>query len=760
MPTLDPVQTSFIGGELSPRLHGHIDDPSYKNGLALSENFMPTLQGSLLTRPPTFLKAQPTLWDVRSGPTYLGADGRLLTFRTSLGQDYDVVLGDRSWTVYDSDGVEVPTTQRQLANQAKALSSYMGSRTSPGLIEWLPKGDSIDNVGPALVLNYGYLIGAMLEFTPGGPGDYNVSFDLQTEATAGATWIIVRLHNTEVPNNNITVLDTLTLPNDGAWHSYSSVATVAPGFKAYSLSIVLGSGGPGGATNKRVFFRNPSVRPAALGMTQDSPWTLAQTKDITAVFDTGRDRAILFHPEVRPHIIDRNADGTWTLCPSPFLGRGAKYREDGSLTYKTREWGKEFEDIGHPGTGCIFQGRLYVSGFPLDRNKFWASKSGDLFDFRTPTDPTPYTQSDAFSLDIATRGAIRWMAGKQKLLIGTDLGEFSARASGGGAMWIGDFQIIDESAFGSAAVPITRAGNEVLYVSPDRRKVHAINFDLNTDNWVSQDVTFSAEHLTKTARIREVHFARDPAKVIIALLDDGTLACCTYDPKRSAAAWWTLQLPGAFGPHDAVALGREGAIFSLAVLDGPGGSIVHAGTGFADLEASALLAFDFTDSTPLRADAIEESTVDVGGSAPTRLPEVSAFSGETYLGDFPVVAGQAILGTRFASLAVSLGIPFRPRARTLRPDPGGPRGSGVRARKRWVKPGLRLNDSAIPLVNGDRAQAVRTTTPTGENEPRFTGDVEMSNLGWEDGDTFLIEQDVPLRTEILMLFGVLQANEV
>ena len=121
-------------------------------------------------------------------------------------------------------------------------------------------------------------------------------------------------------------------------------------------------------------------------------------------------------------------------------------------------------------------------------------------------------------------------------------------------------------------------------------------------------------------------------------------------------------------------------------------------------------------------------------------------------------------GTATASATASwieVGV-YSPRTFTTLPKEGGqPGGTAAGSKQRFTKVSLRLNDSALPLVNQVRVAPDRTPeTSMGEVEPRFTGDVTCRVVGWEDKGAITVEQDKPIRTEILAIFGVVSTNEV
>jgi len=53
MPKASPIQTSFSSGEITPFLLGRVDSDTYKTGLTVCLNYLPTLQGGIIRRPGT-----------------------------------------------------------------------------------------------------------------------------------------------------------------------------------------------------------------------------------------------------------------------------------------------------------------------------------------------------------------------------------------------------------------------------------------------------------------------------------------------------------------------------------------------------------------------------------------------------------------------------------------------------------------------------------------------------------------------------------
>ena len=98
-------------------------------------------------------------------------------------------------------------------------------------------------------------------------------------------------------------------------------------------------------------------------------------------------------------------------------------------------------------------------------------------------------------LKLATKGAIKWVRGKQVMLVGTDLHEdiiVSATQVVSGV----DAQLIRQSAYGSASIQAQDIGDQVLFVSREQIKLRSLNFNFDTQAWVAHDISYYAQGIT------------------------------------------------------------------------------------------------------------------------------------------------------------------------------------------------------------------------------------------------------------------------
>lgn len=736
MPNVEHTQSVFRG-ELSSRLKGRTETQIYKDSLDYDENWMPTPQGSILMRP---------------GMQYLvtppDVPRRAIRFRTFDAQDYAIVLSDFKMRVYDVTG---GLQQADISLGGELLLNWA---FSSGGDDWTLIGTNANanwTLQPGwftIGLNRGQYNEPVeswgtIEQAVDVPTDGDFQIQIQHDHCTFEAWIGTTPGGSEVDH----------FPNDGL---------SADGYATWTRQITIPAPGTYYFRFKcwaRNTFPHPQAghvdsislqqigQPTTVVTSVPTPWAGAAIDEMQYVFDTGANRIYLVHPVAEPQILELQDDGSWVLASSLPL-----------FTSKPTEW----VTGSWPGVVELYQSRLYLSGSPSARNRIWASRPGDPFNFSLTDNVSgteTVTAACAIDAKLSTKGAVLWIRGRQMLLVGTDIGEFSVTAANLVVTPL-DLQVRQESAFGSAAIQAEDIGTQVVYVSGDRRKIRAIDFSHETQSYLSHDLTFTAEHITQ-AGVKEVHFARDPNCQIVVVMQDGSLVMATYDRGEQVLAWWRCT--------------TNGQVKSASVSDGPQGSAVFLLVQRASGSTLELMpTSDFWTDTYLDA-AIQTYALKtpVDGGLSYRVEGLDHLEGQQVRvvmdgavdpDTYTVQSGTITLGIREGDGEVVVGLPYpQVKMRTLPPVIEEQRGaSSQRSRRRWVKLYARLNDSALPIVNGRRIAPDRhASTLMGYAESRFTGDVGPGSTGDYDARGMVeITQDVPVRTEVLSIFGSLAESEV
>jgi len=397
-----------------------------------------------------------------------------------------------------------------------------------------------------------------------------------------------------------------------------------------------------------------------------------------------------------------------------------------------------------PSSCALHLGTLWFVG----QNTVWASKSGDHYNFDIGT----ALDNEAIVQDLTVEGTILWIKSLTELIIGTSKGEYIIK-SGGGVITPTDIYVETISTFGSSPDQPIEAGDRVLFISKDRRKIRTSFYDEFKKGWNSPNIAFSGEHITKK-KIEEISYCKEPLDFLYCLFQDGSHATCTYEQYLDIAAW---------APHVNEQYEELTSVCTLHTDDGDdlftlskngfSGSadthvmnVTHLGDDFQHYLDSSLLSSIEPDGTVSGLGFLE------GASVSLSIRTNGTY--EAYPDSFIVDgSGQIQLPDR-ATGTVIVGLAYSQKLITLPMDLGSQGGSSSGMMKHVNKIFVRLYDSALPLINGTRAPDRSPETGMGYAEPDTeSDDVEVTNMGRSKRAPITIEQDLPRRLEIQGLFG-------
>lgn len=274
---------------------------------------------------------------------------------------------------------------------------------------------------------------------------------------------------------------------------------------------------------------------------------------------------------------------------------------------------------GYPDVIMIDGSRVYNG----KDNKIWGTKAGD-FETYSPTvedDDEFHIVTDDSGLDItmldlrATR--IQWIWKDQAIHIGTDNGRYTLT---GGANGITPSSAALKFQSGQGCSRIKPVNLDTMFFVPDnRQKLFKTEFNFRTDRYEDIDLNqFASDILEK--QIKRIAVITYPWDMIWCLLDDGNLACLTYDKENNIVAWSQHEIAGA-------------TVNDIAVLkNSQGEDMLYLGTTRDGNNYIEKLS-DFVEhlKTTTKSDYIllDGAYVDASASSQTSQSGLARFNGET-----------------------------------------------------------------------------------------------------------------------------------
>lgn len=745
-----PIQTNFSGGEITPRLHAREDVGIYATALEFCENFMPTPQGSLLMRPGTQYKSDSV------GDSNVS---RLFTFERGISTDVVVELNGSTLRLIGNDGALIEGESGQLIRDPTFLNGFAQwmvlkgvnvnylDPVEPGVPPRTVQLTSGTGVGCSIPQIFGPLdvgwdqikqrIGVAIEETT---FTLSVSvFDIETLPGGGEpdNFINIRIGNTEGAADLVDATETLDVIGQTVELEY----IFTPAGTAIWLEI---DTGPTPTDPNFYAIRKVTVRamhmlgndlPSPGPIEYVSPWPEESVAEIQIAMDTAKGYLFFFQKDTPVHWLtfDRLTN-IWVFEPV----------DD---TLLPSEW-----DVtnGFPRCGTIHQGRLWAAGTIAEPSAVWGSEVWDYLDWINPGgDPNP---GDAIKFVLSAPGTVLWIESVgSELTLGTDIAEVVG-SSTSGVIVFDDFHFNSDTKFGSAQHEAIHVAGDVVFMTTDRSHLRRL-YDTGDTKYAynTQDMSYLGEHLLH-AKIREIEYAQIPFYQLFVLLTTGRFVGCMYDVSLELQAWFRSNI-GDEVLSTTVTRDLEGAgVWMVVRRDGD--LTIEALYIDEDLvwnlDSWEVGLLDITTKVASGFEGLKNKTVSVVllGSG---LGEEEA--GYQLHPDVTIDSeGNAQLEDWADGVPVA-GFGYTATAKTLPPATGGNRtGSSQSTLRRWTSIFVRLSSSGIPKLNGQRPEPRFAVDPMNLSPPVATGDYETEDLDWDRGQIEII-QDLPIRTEIIGLFG-------
>ncbi len=695
-----PIQTNFTAGQISPRLHGRVDINKYKNGVKTQKNAYSLPHGGVVRRGGTKYVAGAK--GVASG-SELVANG---TFASDIAGWTNKSVGSGSSIAHSTN----------LMNIVSVDASNYG---------WA-EDEIVTVVGKQYIMSFTV-----------GTGAINVQIGTSTGAAdiLASTSYSVTTHTIE-----FTALSTSTFigfkHTTGATHTLDTVTVKLATQDAkirlvrFEFSTTQAYIIEFGNLYCRFYKDNGQITSGGAAVELATPYTEAQIFDV--YFAQSADVLYIAHPTHAPRKITRTSDIAWTIAtltfssaPTDFAGGAGDY----------------------PRAVTFFEERLFWAGTDNKPQTIWASKSGDFLNMDQGTGLDD--ESIAFTLATDDVNVIKWMKASDVLLIGTVGGEF--KLSGSGAPTTpSNVRVVQETKYGSSDVPPVVAGRSVLFNQRAKKKLRQMIFDLNVEGFVAPDLTILSENITGDG-ITNMAYQQEPDSIIWAVRADGVLLGLTYQRDQQVVAWHQHPVGGADTEVESVA----------SIPSADGGSDELWLSVKRTVNGGTVRYIEYIDDT-----IFVDSGLSYSGAAATTLSGLAHLEGETVsiVGDGAVFP-DAVVSSGSVTLSSSvttayIGLPYTTEIETLPPEVPQKDGSSFGKKKSWSRIILNLYTTLGISVNDTQLVFRTGGDPMDSAPPVFTGQHDITNLGWKESDhTMVIKQEQPLGMTLISITGELNVAD-
>ena len=695
-----PIQTNFTAGQLSARLHGRVDVNKYNNGLKTQKNAYSLPHGGVIRRGGFNYIAEAK--GVASG-SELVANG---TFASNITGWTNKSVGSGSSIAHATNLMNIVSVDANNYGWAEdEITTVAGKRYVMSFVI---------GVG-AINVQIGTATGGVdiLASTSYAVGTHTIEFIALSTAT------FIGFKHTTGATHTLDTVSVKVATQDAKIRLVRFEFSIT---QAYILEF--------GNLYIRVYKDNGRIHTGGAPVEIVTPFTTAQLFDL--YFAQSADTLYIAHPTHAPRKLTRTSDIAWTLAtlsftsaPSDFVAGAGDY----------------------PRCVTFFEERLYWAGTDNKPQTIWASKSGDFLNMNQGTGLDD--ESLAFTLATDDVNVIRWMKASDVLLVGTVGGEFKLHGSGN-PVTPSNVRVVQETKYGSSTVTPITSGRAVLFNQRATKKIRQMIFDLNVEGFVAPDLTILAEDITGGG-LTHMAYQQEPDSIVWAVREDGVLLGLTYQRDQQVVAW-----------HQHPVGGVDTEVESLAVIP--------SADGKSD-ELWASIKRTIAGGTVRTIEYLNDSIyVDSGllysGSPTATLSGLDHLEGQTVqvLGDGSVFPSQTVSGGSITLSdtvsTASVGLAYSTELVTLPPELPQADGSSFGKKKSWNRIILNLYQTLGMAVNGKQLVFRTGGDPMDSAPPLFTGQFDITNLGWKESDASItITQEQPLGMTLISLTGELSVND-
>ena len=689
-------EISFQAGEISPLFYGRSETEFYQKGLAVAENVFIDKRGGAIRR-----------GGLRNRSQISNSDNDARIFPIQIHQDRcdQVIISEVLMTIVNPSG----------------RFTGVGTLSNAGF----RLGSSSWTVGSTDNNSQAYFRDQVCMLRPEQNNGSKVAYISNGAILAGGTHRVV-VQQAEKRRIRIMVGTTGALSTDKL-----NVITEDEYFEAsFSGSAILHtitveSDGDNSEGSNLVYV-NMSANSTFTQEGQEAvtPWTedeLSEVQMVRVPISKTLEAFYFLHPREQPVKL------TYDYSTDTYNYAGAV-----TFTSKPSEWGTP--STNWPRTGVYAQGRLWLFATSYERFTGWASKSGSPEDFTTGSGA-----ADSWDFVLEETTQINWAirVGNRDIMLGTDNGEQIITSEGGVISQL-DFDISRQSSYGSNKAQPLQVGGKIFFVSPDGRNIHASNYDWQSDNWLSDDITFAADHINKKGVVRQ-SWGQHPNDLLVVRLDDGTANVLTYDRTTSTIAWTRYKFDGA------------------TILDIAFGTIKGKSRLMAVVKRSINeIEFEIEESDPIYMDSYSSAGHRVASNTVSGLDHLDGETVQVVVDgvvDADKTVSSGSITTTTSGNIIHAGKKIESKIVTLPPDV--PQDQIRSWLKRWGKFWVLLNQTASPKVNGDRppasAESETMEVPEGESVSQY----QSIGLGLDRNGQITIEEDTPVEMKVLSIVGEL-----
>lgn len=200
--------------------------------------------------------------------------------------------------------------------------------------------------------------------------------------------------------------------------------------------------------------------------------------------------------------------------------------------YQFASWSQK---NGYPTCAGFFEDRLVFAGSKAEPQTFWASKTGDYYNFGTSI---PALDNDAITATIngGQMNGIKAIIAFGEMILLTAGGEY--KVTGNGKPITGENVLSQAQEYRgiSDVLPVT-VGSRIVYLQQQGNLIRDLAYSYDVDKYTGDDLNLLAAHLFERHKITSMTYQQTPNSIVWCTREDGVLLGLTYLKEQDVYAW-------------------------------------------------------------------------------------------------------------------------------------------------------------------------------------------------------------------------------
>lgn len=200
--------------------------------------------------------------------------------------------------------------------------------------------------------------------------------------------------------------------------------------------------------------------------------------------------------------------------------------------YQFASWSQK---NGFPTCAGFFEDRLVFAGSKAEPQTFWASKTGDYYNFGTSI---PALDNDAITatLNGGQMNGIKAIIAFGEMILLTAGGEY--KVTGNGKPITGENVLSQAQEYRgiSDVLPVT-IGSRIVYLQQQGNLIRDLAYSYDVDKYTGDDLNLLAAHLFERHKITSMTYQQTPNSIVWCTREDGVLLGLTYLKEQDVYAW-------------------------------------------------------------------------------------------------------------------------------------------------------------------------------------------------------------------------------